>query len=32
MTVMVVRTDYRDASARLLTTARATYLFRPATR
>lgn len=32
MTVMVVRTDYRDASAKLLTTARATYLFRPATR
>jgi acyl dehydratase len=32
MTVMVVRTDYRDALARLLTTARATYLFRPATR
>jgi acyl dehydratase len=32
MSVMVVRTDYRDASARLLTTARATYLFRPATR
>jgi acyl dehydratase len=32
MTVMVVRTDYRDASARLLTTARSTYLFRPATR
>lgn len=32
MTVMVVRTDYRDASAQLLTTARATYLFRPATR
>lgn len=32
MTVMTVRTDYRDASARLLTTARATYLFRPATR
>lgn len=32
MTVMVVRTDYRDATAQLLTTARATYLFRPATR
>jgi acyl dehydratase len=32
MTVMVVRTDYGDASARLLTTTRATYLFRPATR
>jgi acyl dehydratase len=32
MTVMVVRTDYRDASAELLTTTRATYLFRPATR
>lgn len=32
MTVMVVRTDYRDAAAQLLTTARSTYLFRPATR
>jgi acyl dehydratase len=32
MKVMVVRTDYRDASAQLLTTARSTYLFRPATR
>lgn len=32
MTVMVVRTDYRNASGQLLTTARATYLFRPATR
>lgn len=32
MTVMVVRTDYRNTSDELLTTARATYLFRPATR
>jgi acyl dehydratase len=32
MTVMVVRTDYRNTSEKLLTTARATYLFRPATR
>jgi acyl dehydratase len=32
MTVMVVRTDYRNASEKILTTARATYLFRPATR
>jgi acyl dehydratase len=32
MTVMVVRTDYRDAAAQLLTTARSTYLFRLATR
>lgn len=32
MTVMVVRTDYRDGRAQLLTTARSTYLFRPATR
>jgi acyl dehydratase len=32
MTVMVVRTDYRNASEELLTTARATYLFRPTTR
>jgi acyl dehydratase len=32
MTVMVVRTDYRDQTAQLLTTARSTFLFRPATR
>jgi acyl dehydratase len=32
MSVMVVRTDYRDASAQLLTTARSGFLFRPATR
>jgi acyl dehydratase len=32
MTVMVVRTDYRNAPGQLLTTARATYLFRPAAR
>jgi acyl dehydratase len=32
MTVMVVRTDYRNASEKILATARATYLFRPATR
>lgn len=32
MTVMVVRTDYRNPSGQLLTTTRATYLFRPATR
>jgi acyl dehydratase len=32
MTVMVVRTNYRNASARLVTSARATFLFRPATR
>lgn len=32
MDVMVVRTDYRDAEAQLLSTTRATYLFRPATR
>jgi hypothetical protein len=32
MTVMVVRTDYRDAGAQLLTTTRASYLFRLATR
>jgi acyl dehydratase len=32
MTVMVVRTDYRDVRARLLTTSRSTYLFRSATR
>ena len=32
MTVMVVRTDYRDPNARLVTTARSTYLFRSATR
>jgi acyl dehydratase len=32
MTAMVMRTDYRDATGHLLTTARSTYLFRPATR
>jgi acyl dehydratase len=32
MTAMVVRTNYRDATGQLLTTARSTYLFRPATR
>ncbi|HYZ66775.1 MAG TPA: MaoC family dehydratase N-terminal domain-containing protein, partial [Mycobacterium sp.] len=32
MTLMVVRTDYRDAAAQLVTTARSTFLFRPATR
>ena len=32
LTVMVVRTDYRDGAAQLLTTARSTFLFRPATR
>lgn len=32
MTTMIVRTDYRNASEQLITTARATYLFRPATR
>jgi acyl dehydratase len=32
MTVMVVRTDYRDQTAQLLTTARSTFLFQPATR
>jgi acyl dehydratase len=32
MTVMVVRTDYRDERARLLTTARSSYLFRHAAR
>jgi acyl dehydratase len=32
MTVMVVRTDYRNASENVLATARATYLFRPSTR
>lgn len=32
MTVMVVRSDYRNTSGHLLATARATYLFRPATR
>ena len=32
MTAMVVRTNYRGATGQLLTTARSTYLFRPATR
>ena len=32
MTVMVVRSDYRNASAKLVTSTRATFLFRPATR
>jgi acyl dehydratase len=32
MTVMVVRTDYRNTVGTILATARATYLFRPATR
>lgn len=32
MTVMVVRTNYRSASAQIVTSARATFLFRPATR
>jgi acyl dehydratase len=32
MTVMVVRTDYRNGSGELLTTARSSYVFRPTPR